>query len=62
MSRTYNHRGYQRRFLKNSLYKKELGLFGEEFYHKRKDRKISRHLRSKLKRKSNKEIKEVSDE
>ncbi len=52
MSRTYKDKpGYRRRIVKNSLYKKELSLLGEDFYGKRKDRTISRHLRRKLKRK-----------
>lgn len=49
MSRTYKDRGYRRRLVKNSLYKKELSLWGEDFHHKRKDRQISRRLRAKLK-------------
>lgn len=56
MSRTYNHRGYHRRIVKNSLYKKELGMLGEDFYHRRKDKTISRHLRAKLKREDKKEL------
>ena len=49
MSRTYKDRHYKRRQVKNSLYKKELSLWGEDFHHKRKDRQISRRLRAKLK-------------
>ena len=49
MSRTYKDRGYRRRLVKNSLYKKQLNLWGEDFQHKRKDRQISRRLRAKLK-------------
>ena len=59
MSRTYKDRGWRRRIVKNSLYKKVLGLWGEDFKHKRKDREISRHLRSKLK---GKVLKEIRDE
>ena len=49
MSRTYKDKGHKRRIVKNSLYKKVLHLWGEDFNHKRKDRTISRHLRKKLK-------------
>jgi hypothetical protein len=49
MSRTYKDKGHKRRIVKNSLYKKFLHLWGEDFKHKRKDRTISRHLRKKLK-------------
>ena len=50
MSRTYKDTGNNRRIVKNSLYKKELSICGEDFYHRRKDKTISRHLRRKLKR------------
>jgi len=49
MSRTYKDRGYQRRLVKNSLYKKELSLWGEDFKHRRKNKQITRRLRAKLK-------------
>lgn len=49
MSRTYKDRGYKRRLVKNSLYKKELSLWGEDFKHKRKNKQINRRLRAKLK-------------
>ena len=49
MSRTYKDRGYQRRLVKNSLYKKELRLWGEDFHHRRKNKQINRRLRAKLK-------------
>ncbi len=51
MSRTLKDKpGYRRRIVKNSLYKKILNLWGEDFRHRRKDKTISRHLRRKLKR------------
>lgn len=50
MSRTYKDIGRQLRIIKNSLYKKNLHLWSEDFGHRRKDRTISRHLRKKLKR------------
>lgn len=53
MGKTYKDRGRRRRIVKNSIYKKFLGLWGEDFHHKRKDREISRHLRVKLKREDN---------
>ena len=49
MSRTYKDRGYRRRLVKNSLYKKELSLWGEDFHHRRKNKQITRRLRAKLK-------------
>lgn len=50
MSRTYKDRpGYRRRLVKNSLYKKTLHIWGEDFTCKRKDRTLSRRLRRKLK-------------
>lgn len=49
MSRTFKDRGNQRRLVKNSFYKKELGLWGEEFNHRRKTKQIARRLRAKLK-------------
>lgn len=42
-------RGYRRRIVKNSLYSKELNMWGEEFHCKRKNRQINRRLRAKLK-------------
>lgn len=56
MSRTYKDEGKNRRIVKNSLYKKELSMWGEDFYHKKKDKTISRHLRRKLKRNDNYEL------
>jgi hypothetical protein len=50
MSRTYKDRGYQFRKVKNSLYKKTLHLWNEDFNHKRKDKSLSRRLRVKLKK------------
>ena len=50
MSRTYKDMPRKkRRIVKNSLYKKFLHLWGDDFSSKRKDRTISRHLRRKLK-------------
>ena len=49
MSRTFKDRGYRRRLVKNSLYKKELSLWADDFKHKRKIREINRRLRAKLK-------------
>lgn len=50
MSRTYKDRMHRRRFVKNSLYKKVLKLWGEDFWHKKKDRTITKRLRRKLER------------
>ena len=50
MSKTYKDRGWRRRIVKNSLYKKELHIWGEDFSGKRKDREINRRLRAKQKR------------
>jgi len=56
MSRTYKDTGKNWRYIKNSLYKKELSLYSEDIVGKRKDKRISRHLRKKLKRKWRKDI------
>lgn len=56
MSRTYKDIGRQWRIIKNSLYKKNLHLWSEDFGHRKKDRTISRHLRKKLKRETIKAI------
>ena len=56
MSRTYKDTGHQYRIIKNSLYKKHLHLWSEDFGHRRKDRTISRHLRKKLTRNDKKDI------
>lgn len=61
MSRTYKDRGYRRRLVKNSLYKKELHLWGEEFKHKTKDRTLNRKLRAKLKNNILKNTKYLGD-
>ena len=53
MSRTYKDCGKginRRRIVKNSLYDKNLNIYGEDFYHRRKDRTLNRRLRKKLKR------------
>ena len=51
MSRTYKDRHTKRRIVKNSIYKKVLNIWGEDFHHKRKDRNLNRLLRKRLKRK-----------
>lgn len=49
MSRTYKDRGHKRRIVKNSLYKKNLHIWGEDFSGKRKNKNLERRLRNKLK-------------
>ena len=50
MSRTYKDRGKRRRIVKNSLYKKMLRMWGEDFWHRKRDRTITKRLRRKLER------------
>lgn len=62
MSRTNKDRNNQWRIIKNSLLKKTLHCYSEDVVGRRKDRKLSRTLRKRLKRLDNKEIIGVSDE
>ena len=51
MSRTYKDRGKRRRIVKNSLYKKVLRIWGEDFSSKKgKKRILSKLLRRRLER------------
>lgn len=50
MSRTYKDRGKRRRIVKNSLYKKMLRMWGEDFWHRKKDKTITKRLRRKIER------------
>lgn len=62
MSRTYKDRHKRRlRRRKNGLVKKMLCMWSDDFP-KRKDRALSQKVRSKLKRKDLKEIKEYTKE
>lgn len=54
MSRTYKDRIHRRRFVKNSMYQKMLRILGEDFFHKRKDKTITKRLRRKLERREDK--------
>lgn len=56
MSRTNKDRNNQWRIIKNSLLKKTLHCYSEDVVGRRKDRKLSRTLRKRLKRLDNKEI------
>ncbi len=56
MSRTKKDRNNQRRMIKNSLLKKTLHCYSEDIVGKRKNRKLSRTLRKRLKRINRKEI------
>lgn len=59
MTRTYHHRkgSFKRlRYVKNSLYKRYLHIYSEDFKDKRKHRELSRSLRNKLKIETRKEI------
>lgn len=61
MSRTYKYRGYRRRIVKNSLYKKMLGMWGEDFWHKKKDRTITKRLRRKLEKLGDTNVSRMDD-
>lgn len=56
MSRTKKDRNNQWRIIKNSLLKKTLHCYSEDIVSRRKDRKLSKLMRNRLKRLSNKEI------
>lgn len=56
MSRTRKDRNKQWRIVKNSLLKKILHCYSEDITGRRKDRKLSKLMRNKLKRLSDKEI------
>lgn len=56
MSRTRKDRNNQWRIIKNSLLKKTLHCYSEDLVGRRKDRKLNRVLRSRLKRETIKEI------
>ena len=56
MSRTKKDRNNQRRIVKNSLLKKILNCYSEDIVGRRKNRKLSKKMRRRLKRLSDKEI------
>lgn len=56
MSRTKKDRNKQYRIIKNSLLKKTLNCYSDEIVGRKKDRTLSRIMRSRLKRLSDKEI------
>lgn len=56
MSRTYKDRNRQWRVIKNSMIKKILECYSDDIVGRKKDRKLSRKLRKRLKRVVNKEI------
>ena len=56
MSRTKKDRNNQWRLIKNSLLKKTLHCYSEDIVGKRKDRKLNRVLRRRLKKMDDKEI------
>lgn len=58
MSRTRKDRNIRWRAIKNSLIKKVLDCYTDEIVCKRKDRALSRLMRTRLKRKVKKEIRE----
>lgn len=57
MSRTKKDRNNQRRMIENALLFKTLKCYSEDIVGKRKNRKLSRTLRKRLKRINQKEIK-----
>ncbi len=50
MSRTNKNRHKQRKIIKNSLLQKTLHCYGEDIANKRKDRRLNRMLRRRLKK------------
>lgn len=56
MSRTYKDRNRQWRVIRNSMIKKILECYSDDIVGRKKDRKLSRKLRKRLKRVVNKEI------
>lgn len=56
MSRTYKDRNRQWRVIRNSMIKKILECYSDDIVGRKKDRKLSRKLRKRLKRVANKEI------
>lgn len=62
MSRTRKDRNKQWRTVKNSLLKKILHCYSEDIVGRKKDRKLSKLMRNRLKRLSNNEITGVLDE
>ena len=62
MSRTYKDRNKQWRVIRNSKIKKVLECYSDDIVGKKKDRRLSRKLRRRLKRIDKKEIKGVKDE
>lgn len=58
MSRTKKDKNSQRRVIKNSLLKKTLHCYSEEIVGKRKNRKLNKVLRKRLKRLDDKEMRE----
>lgn len=56
MSRTRKDRNKQWRIIKNSLLKKTLHCYSEDIVGRKKDRKLSKLMRNRLKRLSNKEM------
>lgn len=56
MSRTYKDRNNQRRFIKNAMLKKVLRLYSEDIVGKRKNRKLNKVLRHRLKKETNEEF------
>lgn len=61
MSRTRKDRNKQWRYVKNSLLKKTLHCYSEDIVGRKKDRKLNRVLRRRLKKIDNKEIGGIND-
>lgn len=62
MSRTYNQRGRFWRRVKNSYMQKMANEYGYDFYHRRKDRNITKKVRTREKKRDREEIKEAINE
>ena len=62
MSRTYKTRGHYRRYVKNSYMQKISDVWADEFYHRRKDKTITKRVRSREHKRDRKEINEQVNE
>lgn len=62
MSRSYKPRGWYRRYVKDSYMQKMSDVWGSEFYHRRKDKTITKRVRSREHKRDRKEINEHINE
>lgn len=62
MSRTYKTRGRYRRYVRNSYMQKLSEEWGDDFYHRRKNKMITKKVRSREHKRDRKEINEQVNE